>query len=47
MGRLGFVFVEMYFNVPIISSDCQNGPKEILENGIKILFSVLMILIVF
>ena len=30
----GFVLIEAaYFNVPIISSDCQNGPREILENG--------------
>lgn len=30
----GFVLIEAaYSNVPIISSDCQNGPKEILENG--------------
>ena len=30
----GFVLIEAaYSNVSIISSDCQNGPKEILENG--------------
>ena len=30
----GFVLVESaYMNVPIISSDCDNGPKEILDYG--------------
>ena len=30
----GFVLVEAaYMNTPIISSDCQNGPKEFLNNG--------------
>ena len=30
----GFVLVEAaYSNTPIISSDCNNGPKEILNNG--------------
>ena len=30
----GFVLVESaYMNIPIISSDCNNGPKEILANG--------------
>ena len=30
----GFVLVESaYMNTPIISSDCNNGPKEILGNG--------------
>ena len=30
----GFVLVEAAFSrVPIISSDCPNGPNEILENG--------------
>ena len=30
----GFVLVESaYMNVPIISSDCDNGPKEILAYG--------------
>ncbi len=30
----GFVLVEAsYMNVPIISSNCKNGPEEILENG--------------
>lgn len=30
----GFVLIEAAFSrVPIISSDCQNGPKEILSNG--------------
>ena len=38
MGRPGFVLVEAaYLNVPILSSNCKNGPEEILnygENGI-------------
>ena len=30
----GFVLVESaYMNIPIISSDCDNGPKEILDQG--------------
>jgi len=30
----GFVLIESaYMNIPIISSDCENGPKEILNNG--------------
>ncbi len=30
----GFVLIESaYMNVPIISSDCDNGPKEILDDG--------------
>jgi glycosyltransferase involved in cell wall biosynthesis len=30
----GFVLLEASFlNIPIISSDCKNGPKEILSNG--------------
>ena len=30
----GFVLVESaYMNIPIISSDCDNGPKEILAHG--------------
>ncbi len=30
----GFVLIEAaYLNVPILSSDCKNGPKEILNNG--------------
>ncbi len=30
----GFVILEAaYLNIPIISSDCPNGPKEILDNG--------------
>ena len=30
----GFVLVESaYMNTPIISSDCNNGPKEILGDG--------------
>ena len=30
----GFVLVEAaYNNLFIISSDCKNGPKEILDNG--------------
>ena len=30
----GFVLVESaYMNIPIISSDCDNGPKEILDDG--------------
>lgn len=30
----GFVLVESaYMNIPIISSDCKNGPKEILDHG--------------
>ena len=30
----GFVLVESaYMNTPIISSDCDNGPKEILGDG--------------
>ena len=30
----GFVILEAaYLNIPIISSNCPNGPKEILENG--------------
>ena len=30
----GFVLIEAaYLNIPILSSDCKNGPKEILNNG--------------
>ena len=32
----GFVLVEAcYMNVPIISSNCKNGPQEIMEYGKK------------
>ena len=34
VGRSRFVLVEAcYMGLPIISSDCKNGPEEILENG--------------
>ena len=30
----GFVLVEAsYLNIPIISSNCKNGPEEILQHG--------------
>ena len=30
----GFVLIEAaYLNIPILSSDCKNGPKEILNDG--------------
>ncbi len=35
----GFVLIEAaYMNIPIISSDCENGPLEILYNGNGLLF---------
>ena len=34
MGRSGFVLVEAaYANTLIISSNCNNGPKEIVEDN--------------
>ena len=36
----GFVLIEAaYMNIPIISSDCENGPVEILNNGNGLLFN--------
>ena len=37
-GRSGHTLIDGYLNVPIISSGCPNGPKEIIKdhiNGLK------------